>query len=214
MPRLLRQVESTRGGPRRAAHRYVRWLAAGAGLVLSGCLVTEQFPFDAIDNPPEALVVSPPIFTRVPLESPIECPDGMRFDVRFVEPEVDQPVVTQLVVNGELYAAPKPVPLGAPGAPYRELASPLCVPKSQFDRPCNRIQLSTSNDVNNVVFRAPVDGERNPLVTVVNWFVLGSSRDFADANPSDCEQLLLRDAGPSPFDRDGGASAPVSDGGL
>jgi len=214
MPRLLRQPESTKGPLRRAGHGYARWLAAGLVLALGGCLVTEQFPFEAVDNAPEALAVNPPIFTRVPLESPIECPDGMRFDVRFVEPEAGQPVFSRLVINGELYSSPIEVPLAAPGAEYRVLVSPLCVPKSQFNRPCNRVQLATSNDLAKVVFRPPVDGERDARITVVNWFVLGSSRDFADANPSDCEQLLARDAGPSPFDRDGGTGFPASDGGL
>lgn len=191
-----------------------------AGASLSGsCLVTNEFDFKAPDTPPTVVAVSPLGFDRVPSVNDKDCPDAptpsLLFDFLVTEPDLQALVYARLYINGNPTPNPFQLSPDSGGSSTRRATKPICVPHTSFaDRLCNRVQLVVSKSFDDVIQASPPpDGALNPRVNTVQWFVLAKSQNAPDAVPSDCAQLLARDAGVGITSPDGAASLPPSDGG-
>lgn len=222
MSRFLRELRETEGKPS-AAKRFARGLSAlgvlAGGSLTGSCLITNEFAFKPPDAPPTVVALSPLGFDRVPNLNDPDCPDAptpsLRFDFLVTEPDREALVYARLYING--YATLNFFRLNpdSDGSSTRRAANPICIPHASFaGRLCNRVQLVVSKSFDDAnQDRSPPDGALNPRVNTVQWFVLAQSQNAADAVPSDCAQLLARDAGAGVTLPDGSVISPPSDGG-
>jgi hypothetical protein len=185
-----------------ARARGPQWVAihsAGALVWLtSGCLVTEH-PEYREDNVPAHLVpVGPKDFIAVPSRPDIACDTSMSledttpwmaFTVEVSDPNFEDILEARLVINGQVIdGASRPIARTGE-AKRRPLV--MCAKLKELSALCNRVEILVSSGFYfRGVYETDVDGD----LAVWRWWVLGQTKDFMDARPSDCE-LQLGDGG-------------------
>lgn len=179
-------------------------------VVASGCLVTDKIEYIDQNLPPIIRVISPGVLQQFPASS--QCPDNttvggdaaidavprgdwVRFQVEVSDPNIEDRLVTWVVLNGRHFDGKTNKEIPTTGVPERDPVE-FCIPAQALDTACNVVELIVmgkndwrSSETATYGIDLELDKEKYARAW---WFVLGRTND----NPGLCP--LGEDAGVLP----------------